>query len=111
MTEHRLAATLCDARGRTGMSLRDVERATGIRNAHLSQLETGTIARPDPALLWSLAELYGLDFGELVRLAGHCDGAGEGSFTVALRAIGELTQEERAEVMRYVTELKRRRDG
>jgi transcriptional regulator with XRE-family HTH domain len=94
------------------MSLRDVERAIGIRNAHLSQLETGTIARPDLALLWDLAELYEVEFGELAKLAGHAtdgDGAGKLDVTVALRALRELTDEDRAEALRYITSLRRRR--
>ena len=47
-----LASALRDARLSRGMSLREVERRTGIGNAHLSQLETGTIVRPEPALVW-----------------------------------------------------------
>jgi transcriptional regulator with XRE-family HTH domain len=93
------------------MSLRDVERRTGIGNAHLSQLETGTIARPEPALIWELAVLYELDFAELLELAGRGggpDARGE-QMTVALRALGELTAQEQSEVLQFVAELKRRR--
>ena len=93
------------------MSLRDVQRRTGIGNAHLSQLETGTIARPEPALIWDLAVLYDLDFAELLELAGHGSGqqaAGE-RMTVALRALGELTAQEQSEVLQFMAELKRRR--
>jgi transcriptional regulator with XRE-family HTH domain len=109
--QRTLASVLRDARGRRGMSLRDVERSTGIANAHLSQLETGTIARPEPALLWDLATLYDLDFGDLLELAGRggrADARGE-RMTVALRALGELNAEEQAEVLRFMAELKRRR--
>lgn len=94
------------------MSLRDVERAIGVRNAHLSQLETGTIARPDLAMLWDLAELYDVDFDELARLAGHAAGSGRTlGMTVALRTLGELTDEDRAEALRYIAELRRGRRG
>jgi transcriptional regulator with XRE-family HTH domain len=108
-----LASVLRDARRREGLSLRDVERGTGIGNAHHSQLETGTIARPEPALLWELSVLYGLDFGDLLELAGRgarSDARGE-RMTVALRALGELTAEEQSEVLRFMAELKRRRSG
>jgi transcriptional regulator with XRE-family HTH domain len=111
VTEPSLAQILREARQRRGMSLRDVERDTGIRNAHLSQLETGTIGKPEMALLWELAVLYGLDFDELLRLAGHAGAAsgGRGRMTVALRALGELSPEDQAEALRYMAELKRRR--
>ena len=49
-----------------GLSLRDVERETGIRNAHLSQIENHTISSPEMAMLWELAALYGLDYAELL---------------------------------------------
>jgi transcriptional regulator with XRE-family HTH domain len=106
-----LSSVLRDARRRHGMSLRDVERRTGIRNAHLSQLETGVIARPEPALIWELAVLYELDFTELLELAGHGgrQGARGERMTVALRALGDLTAEEQSEVLRFMADLKRRR--
>ena len=108
-----LGPVLKQARLALEMSLRDVERRTGIRNAHLSQLETGGIARPEMALLWDLAAVYDLDFSMLLRLAGHTGGpdtAGERRqrMTVALRALGELTPEEQAAALDYIAELKRR---
>ena len=110
MSERTLAEVQRAARRDSGMSLREVERATGIRNAHLSQLETGTIERPDPALLWDLATLYGIEFDELARLAGHIAGEGGARIAVALRALGDLTDDEHAEALRYIAELRRRRD-
>jgi transcriptional regulator with XRE-family HTH domain len=109
-----LGAALREARERRGLSLREVERRTGIRNAHLSQLETGTIVRPEMALLWDLAEAYELDFSELLRLAGHTRGPETGGerrqrMTVALRALGELTPEDQAAALEYMARLKRRR--
>jgi transcriptional regulator with XRE-family HTH domain len=111
-----LASTLRAARSRLGLTLRDVERRTGIRSAHLSQLETGTIAKPEMALLWELALLYELEFGDLLRLAGHAgpDTSGERRqrMTVALRALGDLTAEEQAEALQFMAQLRRRRgDG
>jgi HTH-type transcriptional regulator, competence development regulator len=110
MSERLLGTVLRDARVERGMSLRAVERASGISNAHLSQLETGKIGKPDLALLWELASLYQLDFEELLRLAGH-PVAGGGSLTVALRAMSELTDAERRDVLTYIADLRRRRGG
>jgi transcriptional regulator with XRE-family HTH domain len=112
-----LGGVLRAARGRAGLSLREVERRTGLSNAHLSQIETDTIGKPEMSILWELAALYGLDFGRLLALAGHA-GEGETSgrtrrrMTVALRAMSELSPREQEEALRYMAELKARRaDG
>jgi transcriptional regulator with XRE-family HTH domain len=107
MPQHDLAGVLRGARRARAMTLRDVERATGIGNAHLSQLETGKIRKPDLSLLWELARLYELEFEELIRLAGHR--AGDSSITVAMRALGDLTADEREDVIAYMARLRRRR--
>jgi transcriptional regulator with XRE-family HTH domain len=114
MSASTLARTLSDARARSGLSLRDVERRTGIRSGHLSQIETGAIAKPEMALLWELAALYAADFGELLALAGYATTADRAQverhrMTVAMRAMGELTPAEQAEALRFMAQLKARR--
>jgi HTH-type transcriptional regulator, competence development regulator len=113
--EETLGAALRRARADCGLSLRDVERRTGIRNAHLSQIETDTIAKPEMAILWDLASLYGIDFARLLALAGHAGGASSGSqrrrVTVALRALGQLSPGDQDEALRFMAELKARRDA
>lgn len=97
------------------MSLREVERRTGVRSGHLSQIETDTIAKPEMAILWDLAVLYGVDFTRLLALAGY-DTGGETSgrqrqrMTVALRALTELSPAEQADALRYMAELRGRRE-
>ena len=119
MTEPRahetLGSVLRAARAARGLSLRDVERRTGLRNAHLSQIETDTIAKPEMAILWDLASLYDVDFARLLALAGHASGAeASGSqrrrTTVALRALSQLTPGDQAEALRFMAELKARRE-
>ena len=109
-----LGAALRAARAERGLSLRDVERRTGIRNAHLSQIETDTIAKPEMAILWDLASLYGIDFGRLLALAGYAAGDSSSSqrrrVTVALRALGQLAPGDQDEALRFMAELKARRD-
>jgi len=111
-----LGSHLSEARRRRGLSLRDVERAIGVKSGHLSQLETGTITKPEMALLWELAALYDLDFEHLLALAGYTTGSEtpgrrRNRMTVALRALTELTPPEQAEALRYMAELKARRGG
>ena len=110
-----LGTVVREARTAAGLSLREVERRTGIANGHLSQIETDTIGKPEMAILWDLAALYGLDFARLLALAGHV-GRPAGSArqrrrtTVALRAMSELTPADQEEALRYMAELKARRE-
>ena len=71
MVTETLAAILSGARSRLGWSLRDAERATGVPNAHLSQLETGKIGRPSIGILAKLAAAYGLPPERLAEAAGY----------------------------------------
>ena len=111
-----LGSVLKAARSAAGLSLRDVERRTGVRSGHLSQIETDTIAKPEMAILWELAATYDVDFSRLLALAGY-GGSAEPSarqrqrMSVALRALSELSPAEQAEALRFMAELKARRDG
>ena len=68
------------------------------------------------AILWELAAVYELDFSRLLELAGY-GGAGAASarqrhrMTVALRAMTELSPADQAEALRFMAELKARRDA
>ena len=65
-----LGSILRATRQANRITLKDIERATGISNAYLSQLETGKIASPTPERLGLLATGYGLPVGTLLHLAG-----------------------------------------
>jgi len=110
-----LGDKLAAARNRRGWTLRDVEHRTGIHNAHLSQIEKGSIERPAPNILWTLAELYEeLNYEELLRLAGHVEAAKaagpKGSpVGAALRAMGDLSREEQLDVVHYIERLRKER--
>jgi transcriptional regulator with XRE-family HTH domain len=109
-----LGSVLKQARERQNLSLRDVEKRTGIRNAHLSQIENETITKPEMAMLWDLAALYGLDYTQLLRLAGYrnsgqASGRERQRKTAALRALGELSAREQTEALRFMADLKAKR--
>jgi transcriptional regulator with XRE-family HTH domain len=115
-TATTLGRTLAAARVRCGLSLRAVERRTGIRSGHLSQIETDHIAKPEMAMLWDLAALYGLDFESLLELSGQSGGRETSErerrrMTVALRAMRDLSPAEQTEALRFMAELKGRRTG
>jgi HTH-type transcriptional regulator, competence development regulator len=113
-TPETLGKTLATARARSGLSLRAVERRTGIRSGHLSQIETDQIAKPEMAILWDLATLYGIDFEVLLERSGQARGGGSSDrarqrMTVALRAMRELSPAEQTEALRFMAQLKARR--
>lgn len=66
-----LGSLLRDARTRMSLSLREVERRTGISNGYLSLLETGAARRPSPDFLAKLSTLYGASYELLMELAGY----------------------------------------
>ncbi len=108
-----MAGTLRDAREKRGWSLREVQRQTGIHNAHLSQIENATITRPDHNVLFALANVYELNYDKLLRMAGHIARRGDGRRNaygpVAFKTLTELTDEEQREVVEYMVQLKDRR--
>lgn len=110
----QLKDVLRKARKRKGWSLRKAAAVTGIHNAHLSQLETGSINQPGEALLWALADAYEIDYMRLLRLAGHTtkdpSQAGKRSMTAAaFHAIGDLDENEQRQVLEYMDKLRRDR--
>jgi transcriptional regulator with XRE-family HTH domain len=53
------------------LSLREVERQTGISNEYLSQLERGIATKPAPDLLQKLAKFYEVPYESLLIAAGY----------------------------------------
>src|SRR5436309_8486078 len=66
-----LGAGLRTARELRKLSLREVEEATGISNAYLSQLENGKIKKPSPHFLHKLAQIYGIGYELLMEAVGY----------------------------------------
>lgn len=100
-----------------GLSLRAVEQATErtVTNGYLSQIESGLVARPSPNVLYRLAQAYGIDFSDLMVRAGHhvpSDQPSEARGAVAglpLRALEDLTEQERGQLLEYIAFLRSRR--
>jgi len=68
-TKPSIGDELKQARETCNFTLRDVERATSISNAYLSQLENNKIGKPSANVLYKLANLYKIDFGHLLMTA------------------------------------------
>lgn len=71
--ELTLGQYLASIRSDRKMSLRKVEEVSNkeISNAYLSQLENGKIQQPSPHILNTLAEIYKIDYVQLMDLAGY----------------------------------------
>ena len=111
---------LKDARKAMHLTLRDVEAKTdkAVTNGNLSQIENDVIKRPSPNVLYSLANLYGLDYRDLLERAGHhapsstsvTRGVDDAVLAgLPLRAIAELNDEERQELTEYIAFMRQKR--
>lgn len=103
-----LGSYLASLRAAAGMSLRQVEEATGkeVSNAYLSQLEKGRISKPSPNILHALATVYSASYEDLMARAGyvstinHAHNKRHGK--VAAFAIGNLTPDEEKALLAYL---------
>ena len=109
---NELGALLADLRTAKGLSLREVEEATGqaVSNAYLSQLENGRIQKPSPNVLHSLAGVYAVPYEALMEKAGYLLRSEEGRqrSRLAAFAIDDLTAEEEEELLKYLAFLRSR---
>ena len=108
-----LGTLLADLRTAKGLSLREVEVATGkaVSNAYLSQLENGKIRKPSPNVLLSLAEVYAVPYEALMEKAGYLlpSQTNNGQRKrLAVFAIDDLTAEEEEELIKYLAFLRSR---
>jgi transcriptional regulator with XRE-family HTH domain len=95
------------------LSLRDVEDATGISNAYLSQLENNKVKKPSPHFLHKLASLYEVGYELLMESAGYIKRkAHDGPKTLqgaALFAQEKLTSDEEIQLSEYLAFLRSKR--
>jgi transcriptional regulator with XRE-family HTH domain len=100
------------------MKLREVEDASGVSNAYLSQLETGKIARPSPHIIHKLASVYNIPYEFLMGKAGYLartegeQGGDEPTIRgsrIPARALRDLTADEEDAVLKYIEFLRYQR--
>jgi transcriptional regulator with XRE-family HTH domain len=101
------------ARDLRNLSLRDVEEATGISNAYLSQLENDRVKKPSPHFLHKLAALYDIAYEMLMESAGYIQRkTSDGPKTLqgaALFAQEKLTSGEEVALAEYLAFLRSKR--
>ena len=107
-----LATLVASARATKGLTLRQVEAETGIKNAHLSQIESGKIKRPSTAILYGLSSCLDLDYHQLLRASGRIVSASSSDVSPDLHGLaayrGKLTVDQLAELERFAEMLVRR---
>jgi transcriptional regulator with XRE-family HTH domain len=115
-SQSALGGLLADLRGAKGLSLREVEEATGraVSNAYLSQLEKGKIQQPSPSILHQLAAVYGVPYETLMEKAGYLQPSAAGTSAgrrkrLAAFAIDDLTAEEEEELLKYLAFIRSRK--
>lgn len=112
-----LGEKLKDAREHLPMTLRQVEDATGISNAYLSQLENNKIQKPSANILYKLSTLYKISLNSLLAAAGIIEGSANVSETPkedqALSNIAfyaeNLSNEEKDQVLEYIKFLRHKK--
>lgn len=105
----KLGRTLKDVRELHGKSLKAVAEPAGISAAYLAKLEKGDVATPSPHVLHRLATTLGVQYEELMRLAGYvvpqAAGPRPSALTQALSS-KDLTEEEARAVAAFLELLR-----
>jgi HTH-type transcriptional regulator, competence development regulator len=108
-----IGCTLKEARELMSLTLRQIEEATGISNAYLSQLENDKIKKPSANVLYKLASFYKIDLNTLLSSAGiiektastESQNSTEWEKRIAFYT-EELTEEQREKVLEYIKFVK-----
>ena len=111
-----LGQYLASIRSARKLTLREVEEATKreVSNAYLSQIENDKIQQPSPNILHALAELYAIDYENLMELAGYITASKARKGTqrhgrVATFSEQNLTPHEEAELVEYLKFIRTRK--
>jgi len=96
------------------LTLREVEKRTGISNAYLSQLETGKVKQPSPLNLHKLAQLFEVPYETLMEKVGYPIPQNIEALTTrepvaAHGRLGTLTDAEELELLDYLKFIRNRR--
>lgn len=120
-----LGQYLWDLRKAASMTLREVEEASErkVSNAYLSQLETGRISSPSPAILHEISTVYetrlpknasiACSYEKMMELAGHIRPVTQAkpkrNSRLPTFASEHLTPEEEDELLKYLAFIRMRK--
>jgi len=107
-----LGSYLRSLRETLSLTLRAVEKETGISNAFLSQLESGKVKQPSPIILYKLAKVYQVSYEELMEGAGYPVPSNHSgtmqSPPIIFNRLGNITKEEEQELLDYLAYIRSR---
>ena len=112
--EQSLGEYLRNLRLARKLSLREVEDASGVSNAYLSQLEQGKITKPSPHFLHKLAGCYVVPYETLMEKAGYITREEPEAKRVSKQrrgqlapsSLGELTRAEEEELLKHLAYIR-----
>lgn len=108
-----LGPKLRQCRNLKALTLRDVEKKTGISNGYLNQLEQGKVKGPSPHILHKLAKCYKVPYEDLLTLAGYIVPARQNprkkAMGVAYSLLGDLTADEEEELLKYLEFIRQKK--
>ena len=96
-------------RSEQNLSLRAVERASGVNSGYLSQLERGEIAKPTPSVLQKVANAYDVPFQIVMRWAGYVEDGLSPTAQRALSVLGDDFTDEELQALKAVLDVLRNR--
>ena len=115
--EKKIGPYLKQMRKESNLTLRSVEKKTGISNAYLSQLENDKITNPSPSTLHKLADCYKISYGYLMELVGYPLPINPMNEEKRLKSTfrfgsnqGNLTEDEEKKLLEYLEFLRSKRD-
>jgi transcriptional regulator with XRE-family HTH domain len=100
-----LGKTLKEARELSSLTLKQVEEATGISNAYLSQLENEKIKKPSANVLYKLSAIYNVALELLLAAAGiisESEAPRSKLFNSIALSSSQLTKDEEDELLNYL---------
>jgi transcriptional regulator with XRE-family HTH domain len=104
--ENSVGKILKEARELRRLSLREVEIQSGVSNAYLSQLENDKIKKPSANTLYKLAELFNINFDDLMVAAGIVekkkDAKSEGHFAFSSENLSEDEEKRLIEYLKFL---------
>lgn len=107
ISSNSLGSLLKENRTASSLTLREVEEITNISNAYLSQLENDKIKSPSANYLYKLAQLYKMNFEELLESANIIEKNLEKDKKKVLKSSAlyskNLNREEEEELMKYLS--------
>ena len=68
-----LGTYLIQLRNEKGYSQRDVAEKCGVSAAEISRIESGKRRKPSPTLLKAMAQALGVEYSDLMKLAGYIE--------------------------------------